>query len=227
LGDGLAVRIIPTLLIHHGSLVKGRCFDSWRVVGVPVQAARVHNLREVDELLVLDISATREGRGPDYQTIEAIAKVNFVPLTVGGGVKTRDHARALLNSGADKIAIESGGPDAEEAVAALTGCQSVVRVVSGDRLCLDRLDAVGEVIIQCRDRDGTLSGYDLDRLRCAVQRVSVPVVASSGCGSYEHMHLALQVGVDAVAAGALWQFTPATPRQAKEYLAEQGWEVRF
>tara|TARA_R100001086_G_scaffold235502_1_gene158431 strand:+ start:1199 stop:1885 length:687 start_codon:yes stop_codon:yes gene_type:complete len=227
---GLAKRIIPTLLIDRGNLVKGKQFEGWRVVGNPIQAASVHNIRQVDEMVVFDVTATKQNRPPDYDTIYKIATVNFVPLTVGGNICSKEIATTLVKEcGADKIALGSHAlsiPGLTKEIGEAIGCQSVVAVLSRNR-AFKHLTHIGEIIIQSVERDGTFNGYDLEAIRSAVKEVNVPVVASSGCGTYEDMNLALMAGADAVAAGALWQFTRSTPKEAKEYLEEKGWEVRL
>ena len=227
---GLAKRVIPTLLIDRGNLVKGKQFEGWRVVGNPIQAASVHNIRQVDEMVVFDITAKKENRPPDYDTIAKIAKVNFVPLTVGGNICNKETAITLVKEcGADKIALGSNAlsiPGLTKEISEAIGCQSVVAVLSRNRE-FKRLSYIGEVIIQAVERDGMFKGYDIESIKSAVKELNVPVVASSGCGTYEDMNLALNAGADAVAAGALWQFTQSTPKEAKEYLEEKGWEVRL
>jgi cyclase len=198
------------------------------VVGNPVATAKVYNLREVDEMVVLDIAASREGGLPDFAAIRRISSVNFVPLTVGGGIRDVDTAKRLLrNCGADKIALGQGSYYLAQDIADAIGRQSVVIVVSDGLPDRSVLASAGEIILQSRELDGTQDGYDLERIRRVVEVATVPVVASSGCGSYLDMHNALTAGADAVAAGAFWQFTQNTPAEGKRYLGDKGWEVRI
>ena len=242
----LAHRIIPTLLCRGRALVKGQQFDSWRSCGVVQQAMKIHQVRGVDEVLLLDIDATKESRGPDLQMVRGITTGNFFPLTVGGGVKGAEDVRSLLRAGADKVAIGHAvyeNPAAVEALAKEFGSStiSVIINVKGGQVwspgCKGKGDPVifagllemwgaGEVILQSVGRDGMLTGYDLEMIN-AVSQVRIPVVASGGCGVYDDMHEALDAGADAVAAGAMFQFTDATPKGAAQFLHGKGWEVRL
>lgn len=233
----LAKRIIPTILCRDWQLVKGIAFDSWRSVGLAAQAVRIHQARGVDELCLLDISATKEGRGPCLALVEDLANACFMPLSVGGGVRSVQDVRDLLHAGADKIVIGSSIRTIRDA-ASIVGSQAIVasvdvrngmvRGVPPDvwAITMERYGA-GEILLQCVERDGTLAGYDLALIRKVSQAVSIPVIASGGCGTYEHMAEAILAGADAVAAGAMFQFTDATPKGAAQYLATQGMEVRL
>lgn len=229
----LAVRIIPTLLTRGRQLVKGRQFNAWRSVGVTEQAVRIHQMRGVDELILLDIGATPAGNGPDSELVSRLTERCFMPLTVGGGVKTLEDVRGLLGSGADKVAIRTEVgliPIASSAV----GRQAIVAAVDyldGDAvvdrcLKLEHMGA-GEILLTSMTREGTMEGYHLDMIRAVAGSVSIPVIAHGGCRDYEDMHQAIKAGASAVAAGALFQFTDATPRGAAEYLQAKGVEVRL
>jgi cyclase len=249
----LKTRIIPTLLIKDVALVKGERFDSWRRVGAPMQAVKVYNTRDVDELIVLDIDATREGREPDYDLIGSLARECFVPLCVGGGVRSVDTVRCLLRSGADKVCINTAAyesPGLIRDVAESFGAQCVVagidaRVSNGGYECyrdcgrtscgcepgewareLEALGA-GEILITSVERDGTMAGYDLDLTEQVSSNVEIPVIASGGAGSYEDMLQAVRrARASAVAASSLYLFTQSTPLEAKTYLAARGVPVR-
>lgn len=245
----LAVRVIPTLLISGGSLVKGQKFDAWRSVGHPLQAIRIHQMRGVDELLMIDISATREGRGPNFALIERLTRDCFSPLTIGGGVTSLDDIRGLLNVGADKVLIETGwmeNPDLLNEASARFGSQAIVAGVTvseglttsncGTKVYTRKAAEMaveaahrgaGEILVQSIDRDGLFSGYDLELVESVSKAVPVPVIASCGCGDYAHMREAVRAGASAIAAGAFFQFTQATPRGAAEYLSENGIEARI
>lgn len=241
----LARRIIPTLLYRGTQLVKGKQFNSWRSVGHALQAARIHAARGVDELVMLDIGATPSRTEPNYALIEALTADAFTPIAVGGGITKLSQIKRLLSAGADKIVIGSSLAALTEA-ADTVGCQAVVAAIDYDvtgqvwRQCglgATGMDVVamarlaegagaGEIMLTCINREGGMDGYDLETLKRVVDSVSIPVIAHGGCGTYEHMHQAIQAGADAVAAGALFQFTDQTPRGAAEYLAAQGVEVR-
>ncbi len=208
------------------------------MVGHALQASRIYAQRGVDELLLLDITATKENREPDYHMIESLAEKCFMPLTVGGGVKTSQHVRSLLNSGADKVCIGAAfreNPDIINELADKYGSSTIVVSLDVQPVMVDpvslameiQLRGAGEILLQHIDLDGTMRGYDIDLIRQVSGAVTIPVVASSGCSGYENMYEALEAGASAVAAGALFQFTDATPRGAAEYLAKKGIEVRL
>ena len=244
----LATRIIPTLLTRRGELVKGRAFGPARVVGHALQAIRIYQQREVDELIVLDIGATPDGRGPDIDLVRSFAGECFMPVTVGGGITSCDDIRALLANGADKVAICTAALERPAFIAEASqrfGAQAVVAAVDvrGGVVCsrrgsaahacgavewacdLERLGA-GEILLTSVDRDGTLRGYDLDLIRAVSSAVNIPVIAAGGAGNYEHLAEGLRAGAHAVAAGALWSFTDSTPKGAARYLAKQGFAMR-
>lgn len=245
----LKTRVMPTLLCRDGELVKGEAFDSWRRIGSVMQAVRLYNAREVDELVYLDITATREGREPDYALVSEMARECFMPLTIGGGVRSVEHVARLLEVGADKVAIGTGAfeePSLLSDAAARFGSQCAVVSIdhrggkafswSGtwDAYCnpvewaaeCERRGA-GEILLTSIERDGTMRGYDVDMICSVSQAVGIPVIASGGCGSPEHMDAALGAGASAVAAGAMFQFTQVTPLDAKRYLHAKGHRVRL
>jgi len=245
-------RVIPVLLTDGVSLVKGEQFHSWRTVGSVVAAARVFSMRDVDELMLLDVSATREGRCIAPAMVKSVADCLSVPLSVGGGVATLEDFEATLRAGADKVVLGTAAvrdPQFVTAAALRFGSQAVV--VAVDSLA-DDADAVavesgntrvemspvelarevasagaGEILLQSVSRDGLLGGMDLPTIRAVAGAVSVPVVASSGAGEYAHFFDALSHGADAVAAGAMFQFTEQTPRGARNYLAQRGVAIRM
>ena len=249
----LAKRVIPLLLMRHGHLVKGKQFDSQRIVGNAQQAAEVYQARGVDELIVLDVAATGEKRGPDFLAMMRLTEVCFMPVAVGGGITTVQQVRDLLANGADKVVIGSAAvenPDLIKACADKFGSQAIVVAVdtvrsrSGwvvvaecgtKRLKLDAEDfaesmnaaGAGELIATNVDRDGTMRGYDVELIEALSAVTNIPVIASGGCGSYAHMHQAIKAGASAVAAGAMFQWTDSTPFGAAKYLAKRGWETRI
>lgn len=244
----LAHRIIPTLLVRGRQLVKGKAFDSWRSVGLAAQAARIHQGRGVDELVLLDIAATKEGRGPDLTLVADLSEVCFMPLAVGGGVRTVEDVRALLRAGADKVVL---GELANElttmrSISNAVGRQAIVAAIDVGKDGMSRTrngtypwsDAVtacvlaeqwgaGEIMLTSIEREGAMEGYDLDLIRRVSEAVGIPVIAHGGCGSYAHMVEAIDAGASAVAAGSLFLFTEATPAGAAAYLAQHGHETRI
>lgn len=245
---GLATRIIPTLLCRGRQLVKGKQFNAWRSVGLVTQAVRIHQSRGVDELVLLDIAATTEGRGPDLSLIEELTENCFMPLTVGGGVRSVDDVKALLRAGADKVVIGTAAlerPALVKEITDIVGSQAIVvaidhtirGVVLRGRVLLTpgieqaamHLTAMGagEILLTSVAREGMMTGYCLDTISALREAVSVPVISHGGCGEYAHMLEAIKAGASAVAAGSLFQFTDATPRGAAEYLAQHGIETRI
>jgi len=248
------IRIIPTLLYKHLSLVKGTAFDSWRGIGSPMQAIKVYNMREVDEQVFLDITATRDRRRPDFSLIDELADECFMPLTVGGGVRMVEDVRRLLQVGADKVAVNTVAvedPPIIRQMAQQFGSQCVV--VSIDARChtngayevythsgtvatgkdpvslakeVEVLGA-GEILLTSIERDGTMTGYDIRLNRTVCEAVSIPVIASGGAGTYSHMAEVLRAGrASAVAAASIFHFTHQTPLEAKRYLSDHGFNVR-
>jgi imidazole glycerol-phosphate synthase subunit HisF len=250
----LKVRVIPTLLWKNFGLVKGIGFDSWRRVGPVLPAVKVYNTRDVDELILVDITATVESNDPDPESVSDFADECFVPFTIGGGVTSIDHMTALLRAGADKISINSAAyadPRLVEEAAQRFGIQCVVasidarRIGDGEWRCfshagkqLQDRDPVewareladrgaGEILITSIDRDGTMEGYDLPLVEAVAKAVNIPVIASGGAGSYEHMRQAIvEAGASAVAAASIFHFTEQTPAEAKRALAAAGIPVR-
>ncbi len=245
----LATRIIPTLLCRGRQLVKGKQFVSWRSVGVAAQAVRIHNARGVDELTLLDISATNSKRGPDLSLIAELSDVCFMPLSVGGGIRTLEQARDIIRAGADKVVIGSGlwfDPYLAVKIKDSFGSQALVGVIdskdgmvyTNGGMVLQNAKAVnyaqvlqtmgvGEILLTSIEHEGMMDGYDLDLIKEVSEKVDIPVIAHGGCGTYEHMKQAIDAGASAVAAGAMFQFTDNTPRAAAHYLNEQGVEVRI
>lgn len=249
----LKVRIIPTLLWKGVGLVKGVGFDSWRRVGPVLPAIKVYNTRDVDELVLVDITANTSGEPPDIESVTDFADECFVPFTVGGGVRDTAQMQQLLRAGADKVCLNTAACENPALIAEAArrfGAQCVVVSIdarrSGDawecfthsgtratglgpaawaREAVDR--GAGEILITSIDRDGTMQGYDLALVEQVVRAVNVPVVASGGAGNYEHMRQAVQdAGASAVAAASMFHFTEQTPAGAKAALAAAGVAVR-
>ena len=246
---------MPTLLYKSFELVKGVSFDSWRGIGSLTQAIRVYNMREVDELVFLDISATSDGRHPDFDLVDDFADDCFMPLTVGGGIKTVKDVGKLLEVGADKVSINTQAvynPELIHDVATSFGSQCIVISIdvknhgngiyevythSGKKaaglnpvMLAKRVNELGagEILLTSIDRDGTMEGYDIEITKQVSEAVSIPVIASGGAGSYEHMAEVLSVGkASAIAAASIFQFTQQTPLEAKGYLINKGFLVRI
>lgn len=235
----LCKRVIPTMLVRGRTLVKGRQFSGDRSIGHAQQAARVHALRGVDELLILDIGATPENRGPDLDLVRALSAGCFIPITVGGGVRTLEDIQALLRAGADKVAICSAARDDPAFITAAAehfGRQAITVVIEHEdgktvapvAYCLEaQRHGAGEIVLQSRTRDGTMAGYELETIEAASHAVTVPLIASGGCSGYADMAEALKRGASGVACGALFAFTDATPRGAAQYLRGAGFPVRL
>lgn len=248
------VRVIATLLFRGINLVKGRAFDDGRTVGTPLQAINVFNLREIDELVLLDIGASRVGRGPDVTEVETWSQECFVPLSVGGGITSVVQIENLLKAGADKVVINSGAyghPRLISEASSNFGAQCIVggidfRRDSSDKfLCWSHCarvatpygiveqarrleqEGAGEILLTSIDRDGMLNGYELDAVAAVAEAVRIPVIAAGGASSYADMFAAIRKGASAVSAGALYLFTQATPNEAKKYLREKGVPVRI
>lgn len=249
----LKVRVIPTLLYKSVGLVKGIGFNSWRRVDTVLPAIKVYNMREVDELILMDIEATKEGKDPDYTSIRDFSRECFVPFCVGGGITSMEHIRQLLRAGADKVSINSAAYDNPKLItegAKLFGSQCIVagidcRRIDGEYRCFSQngqkdtgyllkdwakevVEAgAGEILLTSIERDGTMQGYDVDMVKLVTKLVSVPVIASGGAGSYEHMlDVVKEGGASAAAAASIFHFTEQTPKEAKEYLGERGIPVR-
>jgi len=251
----LKTRVLPSLLYRGSGLVKGVAFDSWRPIGAPMQAVKVYNLRQVDELVFLDIAATQERRGPDFAMIDELADECFMPLTVGGGVTSLADVRGLLAVGADKVAINSAAvarPELVAEVADAFGSQCVVVSIDARREADGSLQVythagtvptgrhpadvarevevrgAGEILVTSIDRDGTMAGYDTDLVKLVAEAVKVPVIASGGAGTYDHMYEVISEGkASAAAAASMFHFTHQTPLEAKRYLGERGIPVRL
>lgn len=248
------MRVVPTLLYRDFGLVKGVGFDSRRGVGSVMQAVKVYNMRDVDELVFLDVSATEQGREPDYVLVDEIADECFMPLTVGGGVHSVEHVGRLLEVGADKVAIGTAAvaqPDVVRAASRRFGAQCVVVSIDSvrdsfgvhvvvrsgrQRTDLDPVDlartvedlGAGEILLQSVDRDGTMTGYDLETVAAVTSAVGIPVIASGGAGSYGHMvEAVLTAEASAVAAASIFHFTQQTPVEAKQHMRRAGIPVRL
>ena len=248
----LTKRIIPCLDVSHGRVVKGIRFQSLRDAGNPVELALEYQLQGADEIVILDISATPEGRGHQHETVRRIREGLAIPLTIGGGVRTAADAQALLEAGADKVSINSAAvadPSLIDAIATRFGSQCCVVaidaalrdgrfevLVSGGRdgTGKDAIDwafeaqerGAGEILLTSWDRDGTREGYDLPLTRAVAEMVHLPVIASGGADNAGHVADAFAAGADAVLAASIFHDGDLTVGDVKLHLMEQGVVVR-
>ncbi|MGN7998532.1 imidazole glycerol phosphate synthase subunit HisF [Sphingomonas sp. 22176] len=247
-------RVIPCLDVANGRVVKGVNFVELRDAGDPVEQARAYDAAGADELCFLDITASHEARGTILDVVRRTAEVCFMPLTVGGGVRSVEDARALLLAGADKVAVNSAAVSRPEVVAEIAdrmGSQCVVASVDARRTGDGRwevfthggrretgIDAVehalrlaqlgaGELLVTSMDRDGTRDGYDLELIRTIADQVTVPVVASGGVGGLDDLVAGIRDGhASAVLAASIFHFGQATIAEAHAALAAAGISVR-
>ena len=252
----LAKRIIPCLDVNAGRVVKGVNFINLRDAGDPVEIAKRYNDEGADEITFLDITASSDQRGLILEIIERVADQVFIPLTVGGGIRVVDDVRRLMNAGADKISINTSAvtdPNLVSVAANRFGSQAIVVAIDarkrtggtgwevfthGGRTATG-LDAVewaakvtalgaGEILLTSMDRDGTKSGFDLALTRAVADAVSVPVIASGGVGTLEHLaEGVLEGGADAVLAASIFHFGEYTVSDVKRFLGENGVAVRL
>lgn len=253
----LATRIIPCLDVDNGRVVKGVRFVEIRDAGDPVEIARRYDQEGADELTFLDITASSDNRETMVHVVEQVAGEVFIPLTVGGGIRTLADIRRMLNAGADKVSINTAAvfnPEFVREAAERFGSQCIVVALDAKQVASEPprweifthggrkptgLDAVewarkmveygaGEILLTSMDRDGTKSGFDLALTRAMSEAVSVPVIASGGVGNLQHLADGVTNGkADAVLAASIFHFGEYTIRQAKEYMAERGIEVRL
>ncbi len=251
---GLAKRVVPCLDVNAGRVVKGVRFVELRDAGDPVEIAARYDAEGADELTFLDITASSDERDILLHVIEAVASKVFIPLTVGGGVRKVEDVRRLLNAGADKVSINTSAvtnPELVREASGLVGNQAIVVAIDakkkgdawevfthGGRKATG-LDAVqwakrmqaagaGEILLTSMDRDGTRDGFDLGLTRAVSEAVSIPVVASGGVGSKEHLaDGVLQGRADAVLAASVFHFGDFTVREAKQFMQSRGIEVRL
>jgi imidazole glycerol-phosphate synthase subunit HisF len=250
----LAKRVIPCLDVTAGRVVKGVNFVGLRDAGDPVEIASRYDSEAADELCFLDITASSDDRDILLHVIEAVAERVFIPLTVGGGVRRVEDVRRLLNAGADKVSINTAAvqnPALVREASSIVGCQCIVVAIDAKRngsswevfthggRRATGIDAVqwaqrmqaagaGEILLTSMDRDGTRHGFDLDLTRAVSDAVSVPVIASGGVGTLEHLAEGVTAGhADAVLAASVFHFGDFSVRQAKEHLRSRGIEVRL
>jgi cyclase len=249
----LKVRVIPVLLWSDFGLVKGRQFLNNRRIGSVLPTLQIFNSRDVDELVLLDVLATRDSMKPRFEEISEYSRYCRVPFSVGGGIKSIDQIEKMLKIGADKVVINSAAYDDLNIVREASnrfGSQCIIvsidfKVVEGTAICMShsgtQLQRVspdlwakkvsdagaGEILLTSIDRDGMRCGYDLDILKKVTDSVDIPVIVAGGAQSYEDLALAIiNGGASAVAAASIFQFSELTPSAAKNYLRENGIPVR-
>lgn len=251
----LSVRIIPCLDVHDGRVVKGVKFQELRDAGDPVVVAAAYEAQGADELVFLDITASSDGRKTMVDVVERTADQVFMPLTVGGGLRSIEDIRTMLNAGADKVSLNTSAVKNPELVleaARKFGSQCIVVAIDAKRVAPGKwevfthggrnptgLDVVawarqmqsygaGEILLTSMDCDGTASGYDVPLCRAVSEAVELPVIASGGAGKLEHLAEVLKDGLaSAVLAASIFHFGTFTVRQAKEHLKSAGLPVRL
>jgi imidazole glycerol-phosphate synthase subunit HisF len=251
----LAKRIIPCLDVTAGRVVKGVSFVELRDAGDPVEIARRYNEQGADELTFLDITASSDDRGIIFRIIEQVASEVFIPLTVGGGVREVSDVRNLLNAGADKVSINTSAvvnPQLVADAAARYGSQCIVVAIDAKQVAVGRwevfthggrkatgLDVIewaskmqqlgaGEILLTSMDRDGQKNGFDLALTKAVTDALEIPVIASGGVGNLQHLADGVKLGgADAVLAASIFHFGEYTVQQAKQFMAQQGIEIRL
>jgi cyclase len=254
---GLAKRIIPCLDVDKGRVVKGVQFVDIRDAGDPVEVAKRYNEEGADEITFLDITASHEQRDTMVHTVERMAAEVFIPLTVGGGIRSVDDIRTMLNAGADKVGINTAAihnPEFVREAAERFGRQCIVVAIDAKRVAdepprweifthggreptgIDAVDwarqmaeyGAGEILLTSMDRDGTKDGFDLELTRAVSDAVNIPVIASGGVGNLQHLvDGVLEGGADAVLAASIFHFAEYSIHDAKAFMDEQGVEVRL
>ena len=251
----LAGRVIPGLDVDAGRVVKGVNFVDLRDAGDPVEMAKVYDEQGADELTFLDITASSAGRETTFDVVGQTAEQVFIPLTVGGGIRSVDDVDRLLRAGADKVGINTGAiarPDVIDEIAKRFGNQVLVLSVDARRAAdqpsgfevtthggrqsagIDALAwvheaaerGVGEILLNSMDADGTKDGYDVEMIHAVRERTSVPLIASGGAGRVEHFVEAVEAGADAVLAASVFHFGELTIGEVKDALRTAGHEVR-
>ncbi len=250
----LAKRIIPCLDVHNGRVVKGVNFVNIRDAGDPVELAKFYSSQGADEIVFLDITATHEARNTIVDVVCRTSREVFVPLTVGGGIRTVDDFKEILRAGADKVSVNSAAVRDKYLISRAAerfGSQCVVLaidarrkktggfevVINGGRIPteLDALEwavegerlGAGEILLTSMDTDGTKNGFDIELTQEVMKRVNIPVIMSGGCGSLEHFYEGFtEGGGDAALAATLFHYGELTVPQVKEYLHSRGVEVR-
>ncbi len=246
-------RVIPCLDVKNGRVVKGKNFINLKDAGDPVEQAKIYSDGGADEICFLDISASNENRDTIYEVVEKTSKKCFVPLTVGGGVRSVEDINKLLNCGADKVSINTAAVQNPEVIIESSrkfGSQCIVVAIDakknqksweifthGGRIStgIDALEfalkmekfGAGELLVTSMDKDGTQSGYDIDLMKKISSSVNIPVIASGGVGSLEHLVDGIKSGASAVLAASIFHYGSYSINEAKKYLASKNIPVRI
>lgn len=251
----LKTRVIPVLLYQQGRLVKSVRFKKHRNLGNPIQTVRIYNARNVDELVILDITKTPEEEEPDYKMIKEMARECFMPLTIGGGVRSTLIAKRLFSVGADKVSVNSAAiarPGLISEIARMSGSQSVIVSIDAKKRnqIVSRYEVVtrcgtlstginpvewakeaerrgaGEIFLTSIDREGTMAGFDITLVEAVSRTVTIPVIANGGAGKLLHFVEAVRSGASAIAASSIFQYTQTTPQMVRTALYEVGYPTR-
>ncbi|MCZ6834935.1 MAG: imidazole glycerol phosphate synthase subunit HisF [Planctomycetota bacterium] len=250
----LTRRIIPCLDVRDGRVVKGVQFSGLRDAGSPAELAQRYEAQGADELVMLDVSATPEGRQTQLETVRAIREVLFIPLTVGGGVRSVEQAQALLEAGADKVSMNTAAFERPQLITQIAdrfgrqctvvaidaatneqGSWEVVTLSGQNRTGVDAIEWArqceqkggGEILLTCWDRDGTQSGYELDLIKQVTQAVSIPIIASGGAANASHLNEAIDAGASAVLVASILHDGLTTVESLKTELRNMNVEVRL
>jgi len=251
----LAKRIIPCLDVDRGRVVKGTNFVDLVDAGDPVEQAKYYTAEGADELVFLDITASSDNRSTMLDVVRRTAEEVFIPFTIGGGIRTTSDMREMLRSGADKVSVNTAAVNTPELIsdgAERFGVQCIVVAVDAKQTApgqwrvfvnggrtptpldvvewVQRVESLGagEILLTSMDRDGTKDGYDVELLRRVTSAVRIPVIASGGCGTLEHLHAALHDGhADAVLAASIFHFRQHTIAEAKDYLRSKQIIMRY
>jgi len=248
----LKKRIIPILLYKNNSLVKGKQFNSDRIIGSVISTIKLFNNRQVDELIFLDINSTTNNI-INFNLINEISKFCFFPLTVGGGIKSLNDIKQLLQNGADKVCINTSAysnPNFIKEAVSMYGSQCIiisidVKKIDNEYICFSNSGTVqteydllswlvivntfnvGEILITSIDNDGMMKGYDIELIKLVQNNVNISVIVSGGCSSYDDMlYVFNDTDINAVCASSIFHFTQCTPKLANEYLKKNNIKVR-
>ena len=251
----LKTRVVPTLLLKNSVLVKSVQFGWCRPIGIPRQAVRVFNMREVDEMVILDIEARQQDRGPIVEMVSDLAEECFMPLAIGGGIRSLEHIRELMKRGADKVVLNTEAferPTLITEAAERFGSQCIVVSIDAKQTAPGVYEVYthagkhptgrdpvswakeaeergpGEILLTSIDHDGMMDGYDVPLIRAVAEAVTIPVVASGGAGKLaDFADAVLHGNASAVAAASIFQYTQITPNAVKAHLRDAGVEVRL
>lgn len=249
----LKIRIIPTLLFSNRTIVKSKNFSNNRMIGDPTTVARVFNTRNADELIFLDILASKLDQEMNFKVISDIAKECFMPLTIGGGIRSLKDVDKIFQLGADKISINTIAllnPKIIKEISEKYGSQAIVvsidvkksdnnyKIFSHGGTIKSDYDLIsyvkeiekqgaGEILLNSIDKDGTMEGYDLELIKLVSSNTSLPVIASGGCGSLKDCHQAIISGADAISAASIFHYVGESIITIKKYLSEQNVSVRL